>query len=105
MLPIPSHEVGQPTCNIVVQKEGEAETVCGQPATQMVSLVNPDDQTQVLAIVLLCDVHDHALEEGKSLIAVSENGAERIGVQYKTREGDVNHDANETDGAATPDGA
>ena len=89
---------------IGVEKEGEAEKICGQPATQMVTLVNPEDQSQVLAIVLVCDLHDHALESGKALIAVSENGEDRIGVQYKidNREGDVTDDAN---AAETNDGA
>ena len=102
MLPIHSDEVGNPACNIVVEKEGEAEKICGQPATQMVTLVNPEDQSRVLAIVLVCDLHDHALESGKALIAVSENGEDRIGVQYKLQE-EIRDDANAAE--TTDDGA
>ena len=76
-----------PTCNIVIEKqEGEEEEkVCGLPVTQIVNMVDPDDMTRILAVVLLCDVHDKALENGKSLIAVSEDG-EHLGVQYKQKE-------------------
>ena len=99
MLPSEAH----PTCNIVVQKEGEEEKVCGEPASQMVTLVNPDEQSQVLALVLVCDIHDKALDEGKSLIAVSENGKERIGVQYVIDNGkEIKDDA---DAAKANDGA
>jgi hypothetical protein len=81
-----------PTCNIVVEKQGDDEKVCGQVATQMVNLADPDNTSRILAVVLVCDKHDHDLEEGKSLIAVAENG-ERIGVQYKTKKEESNHDA------------
>lgn len=80
---LPDDTVGHPTCNIVVQKEREVERICGEPATQMITLVDPDEQSEILALVLVCDLHDHALEEGKALIAVSENGADRIALQYK----------------------
>ncbi len=101
MLPIHSENIEHPTCNIVISKEGETEQVCNEPATQMVTLVNPEQTSQVLAVVLVCDKHDHALEEGRSLIAVSENGAERIGIQYKSTDGGNENDANES----APDGA
>jgi hypothetical protein len=103
LLPL-NPDAGHPTCNIVVQKEGEEEKVCGRLATQMVTIVNPDEPSQVLAVVLVCDEHDHALEEGRGLIAVSENGQERMGVQYKIdREGEKeDHDANANE---APDGA
>lgn len=70
-----------PICNIVIEKEGEKEIVCGQVATQMVNLADPDNHSRILAVVLVCDKHDKDLESGKSLIAVAENG-ERLGVQY-----------------------
>jgi len=76
-----------PTCNIVIQKQGEEEKICNQPASQMVSLVDPDDQSHVIAVVLLCDKHDKDLESGASLIAVSDDGKERIAVQYKNPKG------------------
>lgn len=98
MLPTDNPTVGQPTCNIVISKDGEIEQVCDQSATQMVTLVNPDNQSQVLAIVLVCDLHDKALESGKALIAVSENGEDRIGIQYKSTE-EVRDDADEPNGA------
>ncbi len=69
-----------PTCNIVVQKIGRNEKVCGKVATQMVNLVDPDDYVKILAVVLVCDKHDKDLDSGKSLIAVADNG-ERIGLQ------------------------
>lgn len=75
-----------PTCNIVVEKQGDVEKTCGQVATQMVNLADPDDRTRILAVVLVCDKHDKDLEAGKSLIAVAENG-ERIGVQYSNKGG------------------
>lgn len=93
MLPLHDDHPGHPTCNIVISKEGEVEQICNEPATQMVTLVNPDEPSQVLAVVLVCDLHDKALDRGKALIAVSENGAERIGVQYKTEGGNDDADA------------
>lgn len=93
MLPIHDENAGHPTCNIVVQKDGEEEKVCNEPATQMITLVDLNEQSRVLAVVLVCDHHDQALERGKSLIAVSENGADRIGLQYKIdREGEIKND-------------
>ena len=95
MLPSDSN-IGHPTCNIVVQKEEEEEKVCGEPASQMITLVDPDEQSQVLAVVLVCDLHDQSLEKGKALIAVSESGQDRIAIQYKIYEGDKNDDATKT---------
>ena len=103
MLPIHDDHPDHPTCNIVISKEGEVEQVCSEPATQMITLVNPDEPSQVLAVVLVCDTHDQSLERGKALIAVSENGAERIGVQYKTENGGIEHDADAA--TKTDDGA
>jgi hypothetical protein len=71
-----------PKCNIVIEKQGEDEKVCGQAATQMVNMADPDDTSRILAVILVCDKHDHDLEEGKPLIAVADNG-ERIAIQYK----------------------
>lgn len=73
-----------PICNVVIEKEGEVEKVCGQVATQLVSLSDPDDLTRILAVVLLCDKHDKDFDEGKSLIAAGENG-ERIAIGYKNK--------------------
>jgi hypothetical protein len=81
-LNIPSN----PTCGVVVEKDPETqeEKVCGEPATQMVSMVDPETKTKVTAILLVCDRHDHELEEGKSLIFLSDDGTDHIAVQYKS---------------------
>jgi hypothetical protein len=83
-LNIPSN----PTCGVVVEKDPETqeEKVCGEPATQMVSMVDPETKTKVTAVLLVCDRHDHDLESGKSLIFLADDG-EHLGVQYKTIEG------------------
>lgn len=76
-----------PTCGVVIEKDKETqeEKVCGAPATQLVSMVDPETKTKVSAILLVCDRHDKELEEGKSLIFLSDDG-EHLGVQYKTKE-------------------
>jgi hypothetical protein len=76
-----------PTCGVVVEKDAETqdEKVCGAPAAQLVSMVDPETKTKVTAILLVCDRHDKELEAGKSLIFLAENG-EHLGVQYKTKE-------------------
>lgn len=86
LLPLPqSDDLPPPTCGVIIEKNGDEERVCNEPATQMVTLVDPDDQTNILAVVLVCDKHDQDLNDGKSLIVAAENG-ERIGVSYKTKE-------------------
>jgi hypothetical protein len=79
-----------PTCNIVIEKQGDEEKVCGNPVTQLLNLMDAETQTHVIAVVLLCDKHDHDLDDGKSLIAVADDG-ERIAIGYKLEGG------NETD--------
>ena len=83
---LPLDPANLPTCNIVIEKSGEEEIVCNSPATQMISLVDPDDQSKIMAVVLVCEKHDQALENGKALIVVSEDRSERIIVQYKSKE-------------------
>lgn len=74
-----------PTCGVVVEKNDEGEKVCGAPAAQLVSMVDPETKTKVKAILLVCERHDHELEAGKSLIFLGDDG-EHIGVQYRTKE-------------------
>jgi hypothetical protein len=81
-LEIPSN----PTCGVIVEKDPDTqeEKVCGAPATQLVSMVDPETKTKVTAILLVCDRHDKELEEGKSLIFLSDDGTDHIAVQYKS---------------------
>jgi hypothetical protein len=72
-----------PTCGVVVEKEGDQEKVCGAPASQLVSMVDPETKTKVSAILLVCDRHDQELEQGKSLIFLSDDGTDHIAVKYK----------------------
>lgn len=74
-----------PTCGVIIEKKDEEEKVCTEPATQLITLVDPDDQTAIMAVVLVCSIHDKALEEGKALIVAADDGS-RLGVQYKTKE-------------------
>lgn len=83
--PLANSDAKWPTCGVVIQKEGENETMCPNRATQMVNMANPDDTSEIYAVLLICDEHDKALEEGKALIVAADNG-ERIGVSYKTKE-------------------
>ena len=84
MLQLPQNN-DLPTCGVIIEKNEEEEKVCTEPATQMVTLLDPDDQTSIMAVVLVCDAHDKALEEGKSLIFEGDDGS-RLGVQYKSKE-------------------
>jgi hypothetical protein len=83
----------------VISKEGEVEQVCSEPATQLITLVDPDSPATILAMVLVCETHDQSLESGKALIAVSESGTDRIGIQYKQEEVRDDADAAKTNGA------
>lgn len=80
-LPIPEN----PTCGVIVEKDPETqeERVCGAPASQLVTMVDPETKTKVTAILLVCDRHDKELEEGNSLIFLSDDGSDHIAVQYK----------------------
>jgi hypothetical protein len=79
------HLPANPTCGVVIEKNDEGETICGAPAAQLVSMVDPETKSKVSAMLLVCERHDAELEAGKSLIFVGENG-EHIGVTYKTKE-------------------
>ena len=72
-----------PTCGVIVEKNEEGEKACGEPATQLVSMVDPDTKTKVTAILLVCDKHDHDLETGKELIFLSDDQKDHIMVKYK----------------------
>lgn len=80
MLNNPSEE--RPTCGVVIEKNDQGETICPEPATQQITMVDPDDKITVTAILLVCERHDHELEAGESLIFVADNGVDHIGVQY-----------------------
>lgn len=71
-----------PTCGVVIEKNEEGEKVCGQPATQLVSMVDPETKTKVSAILLVCEKHDHDLEAGKELIFLSDDKTDHIIVKY-----------------------
>lgn len=72
----------KPKCGVVVEKQIDTmdDQPCSRDATTMISVVNPDDMTQVLAVILLCDEHNQDYDNGKMLILRAENG-ERIAVQ------------------------
>lgn len=73
-----------PTCGVVItKKDGTLEEVlCPEVAAQLISIVNPENQAEVTAVILVCEKHDHDLEAGKTLIFKSENQDERIAVQF-----------------------
>jgi hypothetical protein len=79
------HLPDNPTCGVVIEKNDEEEKVCGETATQLVTMVDPETHTKITAILLVCDRHDKELEAGKSLIFLAEDG-EHLGVSYKTKE-------------------
>jgi hypothetical protein len=85
--PMQPNDPNWPTCGIVIEKDGEHEVICPNPASQMVNLANPDNHSQIYAVVLVCDKHDEDLENGKALIAAADNG-DRIGISYKQKEED-----------------
>ena len=70
---------------MIVEKDPETqeERVCGEHASQLVTMVDPETKTKVTAILLVCDRHDKELEEGKSLIFLSDDGTDHIAVKYK----------------------
>lgn len=72
-----------PTCGVIVSKSGEDEVVCGLPASQLVSMVDPETKSKVSAILLVCEKHDKELEAGKELIFLSDDGTDHILVHYQ----------------------
>lgn len=83
---MPTEIPNNPICGVIVEKdlETQEEKVCGEPATQLVSMVDPETKSIVSAILLVCDKHDHELEEGKALIFLSDDGTDHIAVQYRS---------------------
>jgi hypothetical protein len=81
-----------PTCGVIVEKDldTQEEKVCGAPATQLVSMVDPETRTIVTAVLLLCDRHDKEMEEGKPLIFPSDDGTSRMAVQYANEQEEEN---------------
>lgn len=77
-----------PTCGVVIEKNGEGEKKCALPGSQVVYMVDPDEQTRVTAMLVVCDMHDAELESGKELIFVSDNGHDHILVSYKEKQND-----------------
>jgi hypothetical protein len=79
------HEV--PTCGVVVTKKigDEDEVVCGEPAISLMSIVDPDEQSRVTAVVLTCERHEKDMQDGKVLIFKSEDG-EHIAIQTTIEE-------------------
>jgi len=60
--------------------------ICTEFAADQVTLVDPDDQTRVSAILLVCPKHSKELDEGKSLIFLSDNQVDHIAVQFQIKE-------------------
>lgn len=84
-------EQPHPTCGVVVEKNDEVERICGLPGSQAVFMVDPETRSQVTAVLVVCDRHDQALEAGEKLIFLSEDGKDRIIVDYTKEE--TNDDA------------
>lgn len=80
-----------PTCGVMIDKEAKA--LCPSPATQLLSITDPDRSHLVTGVVLLCDVHDKVLESGKPLLLLAETG-EMFLVQLSKE--DESHDATQT---------
>jgi len=76
----------EPTCGVIVEKKGEDERVCGLPASQLVTMVDPETRTKVTALLLVCEKHDAELEKGKELIFLSDDKQDRILVRYHKEE-------------------
>lgn len=91
---LPPTDIPRPTCGVVIQKEGEQEKICPAFASDQVTLVDPDDQTRVTALLLVCPKHSKDLDEGKSLIFLADDG-EHIGVQFSINKEERTDDADE----------
>jgi hypothetical protein len=80
--------VGRPTCGVVIEKSKgqDQEKICSEFAADQVTLVDPDDQTRVTAILLVCQKHSKELNDGKSLIFLSDNGVDHIGVRFAKKQ-------------------
>ena len=74
-----------PHCGVVIEKSEMGEVLCQSPAIDLTSVVNPDDQAQVMAVVLCCEKHSRDLSEGKLLMFKSESN-DYIAIQYQMKE-------------------
>jgi len=74
-----------PRCGVVVGKAGSTESFCKEVAQDLISIVDPNEQTRVTAIVLMCARHSQEFDEGKPLIFQAESG-DRIAVQSNIQE-------------------
>lgn len=75
----------QPRCGVVIRKDEQGEELCTLPAADLTSIVNPDEPSQVTAVVLSCKQHSEELEKGKLLMFKSESG-DYIAVQFQLQE-------------------
>lgn len=73
-----------PTCGAVIS--GQEEKICGEAATDLINMADAADPSKIIAVVLVCAMHDAALSRGESLIFVSHDKKDRISVTYKTKE-------------------
>ena len=87
-------EQTHPTCGVIVEKNDEVERICGLPGSQAVFMVDPETRSQVTAVLVVCDRHDQALENGEKLIFLSEDGKDRIIVDYTLEGGNANDEPN-----------
>lgn len=90
-------------CNVVIRKQAgdDAEVICPETAEVMTTIVNPDNQTQVVAIVLLCKRHNDVLEAGQELVILGSDHKTHYLIQQAPQE-DMSNDADEPTPA--PDG-
>ncbi len=93
-------EQPKPTCGVVIEKQGDLEVICPELAVDMTSIVDPDNQARVTAVLLTCEKHSKDLEEGKSLIFVAEDKegkpTERIAVNFVVEHKEESNDAEPT---------
>jgi hypothetical protein len=79
----------KPTCGAVV-KHIFKKRVCAEPAVDVMTLLDVDDQTVVKAVLLTCEKHSKDLESGKKLIFIAEEKdgkpVERIAVRFGVKQ-------------------
>ena len=87
MMPIDGQtDQAHPTCGVVVEKNVEGEKVCSAPGSQAVFMVDPETRSRVTAVLVVCDRHNEALENGEQLVFLSEGGEDHILVNYTEEE-------------------
>jgi len=83
-------EIPRLTCGVVVEKSELEEIICSEFAMDQVTLVDPDEQTRVSEILFVCSKHSKLLDEGNSLIFLSNNGVDHIAVQFSINKEEEN---------------